>query len=335
MKKNTSTVHISVGFFVLCVGIVSVSTLLPSLTFASPKVEVGVSVQTAQLLPPGACDPISVSAFTPYIYDDALHAFEFTLKDSSYVAVLGKAGDTNIPLNLMARRFDSSGYLRIHADTVSIPINKSLPVTVTFMSAKGRGLPVCMSIMEVTLLNTGYSSVTGSISVVSDVRRIGTASAPKTTVAADAPAPPASEARAFTGGFSGENSYSGKQNATGAPATFAITNNTLTALKDICTPKNAPTMWIILLVIYVAVTSYVLFGEPKMPQFIHSQEAIAGAIVVPFLLLFGLWYFAESCRINAWAPAIATIIALVALSVAFWEKPENVQGVINLPSAKV
>jgi hypothetical protein len=55
--------------------------------------------------------------------------------------------------------------------------------------------------------------------------------------------------------------------------------------------------------------------------------------VVPFLLLFGLWYFVESCRTSAWIPVLATVIALGGLSAAFWERKET-QGVINLPPAK-
>src|SRR3989344_3266567 len=101
-----------------------------------------------------------------------------------------------------------------------------------------------------------------------------------------------------------------------------------------CSPKNAPTLWVILLLVYAVGVAAVVLGKSKMPPFMHSQESIAAAVVVPFLLLFGLWYFAESCRINAWAPAIATIIALAGLSVAFWDRPKSVQGVINLPSAK-
>jgi len=73
-----------------------------------------------------------------------------------------------------------------------------------------------------------------------------------------------------------------------------------------------------------------------MPQAIRSQEWIAAMIVVPFLVLFGIWYFAESCRVSAWVPIIATLVALAGLAAAFWDRSESggsgKQGVINLPA---
>src|SRR3989338_2128515 len=309
MKKVTIAVRLLLAVIVVGVGIVAMSAVFPSHVFAAE-----VSVQTAQLLPPGSntCAPLAASGFTPYVYDNALHAFEFTLQDSSYVAVIGTVGNTNIPLNQMRRQIDSTGALRIHADVATTQIRGSLPITVTLLSAKGPSQPVCVSVVVTTLLGSGSAPPTP-------------APAPSSG-ASSAPAPkPSTPAAAATK----EKTKTGT-----STAALAVTQNVMTALKDICSPKNAPTLWVILLVLYAAGVAAVVFGKPKMPAFMQSQESIAAAIVVPFLLLFGLWYFAESCRINAWAPAIATIIALAGLSVAFWEKPKSVQGVINLPSAK-
>ncbi|OGG73794.1 hypothetical protein A3A40_00705 [Candidatus Kaiserbacteria bacterium RIFCSPLOWO2_01_FULL_54_20] len=322
MNKVTIAVRLILAIIITGVGIVATSVVFPSHVSAAE-----VSVQTAQLLPPGSntCAPLAASGFTPYVYDNALHAFEFTLQDSSYVAVIGTVGNTNIPLNQMRRQVDATGALRIHVDVATTPIRGSLPITVTLLSAKGPGQPVCVSVVVTTLLGSGAATPTPV-----------PAPAPSSG-ASSAPAPKPSTPATTTAGSQTKPSSVGDKDKTKtgtSTAALAVTQNVVTALKDICSPKNAPTLWVILLVLYAAGVAAVVFGKPKMPAFMQSQESIAAAIVVPFLLLFGLWYFAESCRINAWAPAIATIIALAGLSVAFWEKPKSVQGVINLPSAK-
>ena len=334
MKKVTIAVRLILAILGIGVGIVAVNAVFPSYTFAAE-----VSVQTAQLLPPGSntCAPLSVSGFTPYIYDNALHAFEVTLQDSSYVAIVGTAGDTSIPLNLMGRRIDASGALRIHADVATTPIRGALPITVTLLSAKGPGLPVCVSVITTTLLGA-YSPVLipSGPAYIPAGPSSGVNPSPAPKPSAPTATGPVSQTRPTSTPSTGDKSDNKSQpKAVGSVATsLAVTQNVLNALKSVCSPNNAPILWIALLAIYAVFVVALVFGKSKMPPFMHSQESTAAAIVVPFLLLFGLWYFAESCRINAWAPAIATIIALAALAVAFWERPKNIQGVINLPSAR-
>src|SRR3989344_5904271 len=103
--KSAVAVRLILAILIIGVGVVALNTIFPSQTYAAE-----VSVQTAQLLPPGSntCPLLSVSGFTPYIYDSALHAFELTIQDSSYVAIVGTVGNTSIPLNLMARRIEAS-----------------------------------------------------------------------------------------------------------------------------------------------------------------------------------------------------------------------------------
>ncbi len=333
MKKITSVIGVSSATaLILCIGIVAVNAILPSRAFAAE-----VSVQTAQLLPLGSntCAPLKVSDFIPYVYNNALHSFSLTLQDSSYVAVVGKAGDTSIPLNLMRRRIDASGALRVQADITTTSIRGSLPITVTFMSAKGRGLPVCVSVVTATLIGTGGIS---EKAVESNVISASTTSG---AVARDVSQPSVAVKVTTSDVVSPSNLDRGTvdddqaSKSASASATLAVTKSALTVLGDICTPKNTPTLWVILLAVYAALVAYVIFEKSTMPLFMHSQESVAASIVVPFLLLFGLWYFVESCRINAWVPVIATAIALVALSMAFWDKPKNMQGVIELPSAKI
>jgi len=77
-----------------------------------------------------------------------------------------------------------------------------------------------------------------------------------------------------------------------------------------------------------------------MPSAMRSQEWIAAMIVVPFLLLFAIWYFAEACRVSAWVPVVATLMALAGLAAVFWDDRTKGNGggssvsVINLPAGQ-
>ena len=303
---------IIVGFIFLIIGL-----SFPSQTFAAE-----VSVQTAQLLPLGSntCTPPSISGFTPYIYNGALHSFEFSVSDSSYVAIIGSAGSTGIPFNQMSRHRGSSGGLRIHAATASTPVRGSLTVSITMLSSKGPGEPLCVSVMSTAVDAEGV---------------LQPAPAP-----APSPVPPAS-----TGGVSKPTPSPAPSagvtptppapttTATGTKVTSSPIASIQNALKDMCTGGGALRLWLILLVAYTLIVIAAIVGQPKMPLAIRTQEWIAAIIVVPFLLLFGLWYFVESCRTSAWIPVIATIIALAGLSAAFWER-QSTASVINLPEAK-
>src|SRR3989344_5417979 len=122
----------------------SLFAIILTLSFLAPVTAHGaeVAVQTAQLLPPGAntCAPAVVSGFTPYMYEGALHSFEFTVADSSYVAIVASVGSIDIPFNQMSRQVTQSG-VRIHADLATTPIRAALPITVTMLSAKGGANP--------------------------------------------------------------------------------------------------------------------------------------------------------------------------------------------------
>ena len=102
-----------------------------------------------------------------------------------------------------------------------------------------------------------------------------------------------------------------------------------------CDGGGAPRMWFVLLAIYALIVAAAVLGQPQLPAAIRSQEWVAGAIVVPFLLLFALWYFVEACRTTSWVPALAILIALAGLAGAFWYRPgAGTTTVITLPSGK-
>ena len=313
----------TIGIRVIAVSVFIISALLIAPSFASAA---EVSVQTAQLLPPGSntCAPASVTGFTPYVYDGSLHSFEFTVGDSSYVAIAATVGNVNIPFNQMTRMGAATGAVRIHADLPSMPVRGSLPILVTMLSAKGSGQPVCITSVATTLTPSGGLSLTPPSLAPSPTP----VTPPTTGTTAPKPTPaPASAVKPAT-----TTGVGAKETATSAA--FATTQN---ILKDICAGAGADRLWFILLAVFVAIVAFAVFGQSQLPPAMRTQEWTAAAIVVPFLLLFGLWYFAESCRTSPWVPVIATIIALAGLAIAFWERgakgPQSTQTVINLPGA--
>ncbi|MBI2610674.1 hypothetical protein HYW60_01930 [Candidatus Kaiserbacteria bacterium] len=322
MSTITRTRYVlAVSVFAL---LVSFIIIVPS--FASAE----VAVQTAQLLPPGSntCAPASVTGFTPYIYNGALHSFELTVGDSAYVAIAATVGSVNIPFNQMTRMGAPAGAVRIHADLPSTPIGRGLPIFVTMLSAKGSDQPVCITTIATNVTPSGELSLTAPppspVPAPTPVRPPVSTTAPKPKPPlAPAPSPVSKPA---TG------TVVAKGTTTATSSVFATTQN---ILKDICAGAGANRLWFILLLLFAAIVAFAVFGQSQMPPAMRTQEWTAAAIVVPFLLLFGLWYFAESCRTSPWVPVIATIIALAGLAIAFWERgtksTTGAQTVINLP----
>lgn len=315
--KSIAATRLLLWIILVSVGIIASATVFPSKASAAELL-----AQTAPLLPAGpqnACAPLTASGFTPYIYNNALHSFELTLNDSSYVAISATVGNTQVPFYQMSRHFSAPGSIRIHADLNTTPLRGALPITVTLLSAKGPGQPVCVSVVGTVLGEGSFASLP----------------MPKPTPPSPAPVPTPTPSSA-------KPAPTPTPSPTSAPSTTTKTKETKTTstaamgsvLKDICSPTNAPKLWIVLLVIYAVLVAGAVFGQQHLPAFMRSQESTAAAIVIPFLFLFALWYFAESCRISAWAPAIATIIALAGLAVAFWDRTPQGPQVINLPSAK-
>jgi len=278
------------------------------------------ATNTAQLLPPGgnSCRSVSITGFTPYIYEGALHSFEFTASDASYIGIGGAVGNTSIPFNQITRRIDSNGAARIHVDVPSTQIRGSLTVGVTMLSATGASDPVCITIYSTGVASDGSAQAPAPTPAPSPapspVVRPTPTPAPSTPTPAPTPVPTTTATSA--------------PSATSTSSIVSLQNT----LKDMCSEGGALRIWLVLLVVYALIVVVAIVGQPQLPPALRSQEWIATAIVVPFLLLFAFWYFVESCRTSAWVPVIATVIALAGLSAAFWERKGTT--VINLPSAK-
>lgn len=320
--KDNAAVAIRAVLTLLIVGNLAVLIGLAFPSQASAQTSATqVSVQTAQLLPPGSntCTPPQISGFTPYVYDGALHAFELTVSDGSYVAIAGSAGNTGIPFNYMTRWVEPSGAVRVHVDMPTTPIGGSLSIDLTMISAKGVGQPVCITSVSTTLGAGGVPVTTPPPPAPAPAPTSPPPPAAAPAETPTTPPPPGEETTTETG-----------VEATTSVSSIVATQN---FIKDICSSAaGALRLWVVLLIVYVLIVVAAIVGQPQLPAALRTQEWAATAIVAPFLLLFGLWYFAESCRTSSWIPVIATIVALAGLSAAFWErKGTTTKNVINLP----
>jgi hypothetical protein len=256
-----------------------------------------VASQTQQILPlggPNSCAPIQVSNFTPYVYDNALNSFDFTVSDASYVAIVGSVGNTSIPLNFFTRVQSTSSGVRYHVDINATPLTGTVPVVVTLLSARA-GQPICASIIATSL---GSGPVVGTYT--------------------PAPAPsgnpaPATPAKPTTTPVSGGGVSTGTATATSA-----------NVLKSLCaSPASAYRLWLILLVLFAVVVGGLLWLEfPMSWAWAQTPERVATIILVLLVLLLGFWYLSAGCRAALWMPLVAFLIAILGLLAAFWNHPK-------------
>lgn len=273
--------------------------------------------QTRQVLPVGgnACAQVFATNLTSYVYDGALHSFEFTISDPSYVAIIGSVGNTSIPFNLMTRKTDASGLLRIHVDVYPAPVSGGLPVSVTMLSARS-GSPVCMTVVSTNVVSTSNLTPIPYTPSVSAPAPTTVANAPAKPTATAAPKPTASSPVPTT-----------QKVLTTSTATGSVVSTFQDSFRNICTSDaSAYRLWLILLVLYMLVVGAVLWAEfPMSVAWARTPERIATIILVLLLLLLAFWYFSISCRAALWMPLVAFLVAVLGLLAAFWNHPRVTQ----------
>src|SRR3989344_4573691 len=269
------------------------------------------ATQTRQVLPVGgnACAQVSATNFIPYVYDGALHSFEFTVSDPSYVAILGSVGNTLIPFNVMTRKTDASGLVRIHVDVSPASASGGLPVSVTMLSARS-GNPVCMTVVSANAVSG--LSVIPYTPVVTAPPTQPTVSAPAKPVVTAAPKPASSTPIPTT-----------QKVLTTSTATGSVVSTFQNPLKNMCSSDtSAYRLWLILLVLYMLIVGALLWAEfPMSLPWARTPERIASIILVLLLLLLAFWYFSISCRAALWMPLVAFLVAVLGLLAAFWNHP--------------
>lgn len=282
--------------------------------------------QTAQVLPAAtgnaACPQIIASNLTPYIYNGALHSFEFTVPDASYVAVAGSIGGTGIPFNLMTRWSAPGGALKVHVDVATTPIYGTLPLTVTLLSSQGAGHPVCVTTVSIGVgAGPIQRSPTTSPSAPATLPVSSTYTPPKTTGTPDTSSSQPSQA-SNTPSSSTAAATSGMSTSAGA-----VMSSISSALQSACaTPIAAQRTWLVLLLLYMLVVGLALWAEfPMSLPAMRTPERVAAIILVLLLALLGFWYFSASCRAALWMPLVAALIAVLGLLAAYRNHPRVAQ----------
>lgn len=316
--SSTSVALISAVLIIFCI------TALPASAIAETA-----SIQTRQVLPPGGttCVQPTVTSFTPYIYDGELNSFDFTISDATYVTISGQVGDVAVPFKYMTRRVDSAGVLHMHVDVPSIRVSGVLAVSVTLLSATGQ--KVCASVVGMNL--TGPAApITGS----------GTVGAPKPSTPtqgssgvqpgkAAKPSKPA-PSKPSTGGKATTVSPTSSTSTIGS-ASSTIRGNVQSTLDKICTTEGgAVRLWTVLLAVYLLIIAATILAQPPVMPNAQSASLLALAIVVPLLVLLGVWFFSPSCRVGNWVPIISVIIALIGFALGFRHHPRLAQ-LFSLP----
>lgn len=264
-----------------------------------------VSSQTQQILPfgPNQCGQLPVTGFTPYVYDGALHSFDFVYPDASYVTIVGSVGNTSVPLNFMTRSIDSVGAVRMHIDIPTTPVAGGLPIRITLLSSHGVGQPICAATVSMTV----------------SVPATAPAAAPTTSVS---PTPPteaahtSSEAPQFTAASATETDsidnttpeVGEKSAATTGTALVSVTKN---LFDTVCASTSSVySLWVTLLILYVLLVGALLWSKwPASWAFIRSTEWRLTGTLLPLALLLALWYFSPACRGAGWLPLIAMLTA--------------------------
>ncbi len=257
-----------------------------------------------QVLPPGGdtCSLLAVESFRPYVYDGALHSFDITIPDASYVSIEGSVGGESIPFNLMTRRI-TGGDLRIHVDIETTSVGSGLPVSLTLVSARPSS-PVCITTASFTVTDlAGEASETGP-------RPARPETNPPTTTSS----------RPGETGPNGENSATQQagSSATGSIATSAPRKTASGVTRPACpTTRSSGILWGLLVLAFAVLGAVIIARRGSV--YATSRWLPALIILSALALLMLVWVFLPSCRAGNWVPFSLLGIAVVSNIGAYWE----------------
>lgn len=266
-----------------------------------------VATQTTGIIPAGAstCTQLQVTSVVPYVYDEALHSFDITIADPSYVSVVGSVGNTGIPLNFMSRKMNPDGTLRIHVDIQPVPVSGTLPISLTLLSNKG-GSVLCAAVVSFSLSGPVVQAPVKPQPPVATPIQSGTSSATGTVSAG--PSTAATSSTPVVGG------------------------GLRSALSAACVAAGPYQLWFILLALFMVAVGLVAFAEPPLAN--KDSRIPLAAILIPLVLLLGFWYLATPCRVAGWIPVVLIVAAAIGLITAFRDKEMPLGTIIQLPAAK-
>lgn len=266
-------------------------TFIPTNAFAAE-----IQVKTAVALPgAGSCAQLSAQNYHPYVYDGNLHSFDVSVSDASYVAVAGTVGSKPVPFYQMTRRINPDGSLRIHVDIETTPLAATSPISLTLLSAKGQGTPVCISTVVVDsgkVAQVQYENISRETSYPSQKHAAGKASA----------APQSIQKATFS-------SFRLHMPAVLSRVTHSIQANACHA------PGKAPRFWFIFLVLYVLALGAISLSRPPVNE-ARPLAWIISVLLIPALLFGAFWYVSAACGTSRWIPVLAFILGLLGLLIA-------------------
>jgi hypothetical protein len=271
-----------------------VSTLLLIGSLLVPVSASASTVLPMQVLPPGtgrSCAPVTFSDIQAHVNAGHLDSFDITLSDPSYVAVSTSVDSEAIGLNYVTRWAYPDGSIKMHVDLQAIQMNRDVPVQITFMSAytdaNGQGI-TCMfnvpAVIEAVMVAASPVSGRGTEGGTPSTRPGGVGSGAGATSAATSTA---------------TSSYN--------PGIVAAMNS----LGSLCADGGATRLWVVLLVLYVLFVFTLCAQKFQVNTSIRDWNV--GLILAVFIGLLVFWYVSAACRTGPWAPAIATLIAIVGL----------------------
>ncbi|MEN9413493.1 MAG: hypothetical protein RLZZ342_580 [Candidatus Parcubacteria bacterium] len=310
-------------------------------SFIPVQAHAATQVAVDQVLPPQgeSCPVVGASDVRPYIYEGALHSFDITISDSSFVAVAAQVGDQVVPFNQVTRYVDAQGALHLHVDVATNPLVSDTLVSVTLMSAySGQSRATCTA--------TVTSVVPAQVAPVA----VPPVTLPEGNEGAYIPGAGDAEYPAQTTNESpvavepmypwGHVSYTettqkpAPKPVTVTPAPVKPIPTLVTAthsLANVCTSGAGPAkVWGLLLVLYAAFVALLASMRKKAGE--SELDWSIPLTVLSFLGLLFFWYLSAVCRTGAWAPILATIIACAGLIVMTFEEEQD--SVLLLEDAK-
>lgn len=230
-----------------------------------------------------SCAPLQVTNFNAYIYDGAIHSFNFAIPDASYVAVGGTVGEGVVPFWLTSRRVDETGALRVHVDLPTTPVATTLPATITLLSSK-TGFPTCTATISMTITpREGTVGETESApSAPSAPATLPNYTAPVSTTQKPVEEKPVAE--------SAPEAESGP-----APIPAAITK-TQAFIAGMCALNDGNQVWALLLALYALIVATALLAPIRSILGIESWVLRLALVALPLGVLIAFWMVFESCR---------------------------------------
>ncbi|PIR82560.1 hypothetical protein COU20_02060 [Candidatus Kaiserbacteria bacterium CG10_big_fil_rev_8_21_14_0_10_59_10] len=298
-----------------------VSSLLAiGLAAVAPTSALADTVQTLPILPvTGQCNAVSVTNFTPYIYDGELHSFDITVRPSSYVGIAASVGDRSYPFSQITRLGTGvAEEVRMHVDVARMPLGRAVDVSVTMLEGRGVGHTVCMTVATFTV-----GPVSGASAYVPPSAPSVPASQPAAQPPAPTPTPPPPSVS--------DSDENGDGAATSIPPTATGTNvfppdavTLLSSMRDRfeswCEASAGPVSPLLglLALLYALGMGALAYWKPK--EVLASQGRVAAAILVPLVLLLLVWLSFETCREERWFPLALIVIAALGYAALYWKK---------------